>query len=427
MTWVAERQTVNQRVQIGAESTSALGTPVAASKLLSCFSWTFGINADVAQYTATGHKYASISEENTEWVDLTVAGDLDHNGVLYLLSSTMGSVAPVAHGASTTAKDWIFTPPIYGSVVPQTYTLQQGDTVRAHQTAYSIFSEFGYKGVRKGPFTVSAKGFAQAISDGITLTSSPTAVSLAPTVAKQWNIYLDSTSAALGTTQLLRVLSIDYAMSNVYGPLYVFNRSNASWTAHVDLMPKVAVKLKMEADANGMTLLNYLQTGVTYYLRVAAQGNVIDNNQTVSLGSPSAGNFTLTYKGQTTANIAYNAASSAVQTALQALSTIGAGNATVAGSAGGPYTVTFAGTLASDTTALTGNGGGLTGGTFLITQTQIYNTFTHDMAVKVGKPSAFSDDQGVFAIEWELVIVEDPAWGSGKAQTITETNLITAL
>lgn len=339
MTWTPERQTINQRVQVGAESTSALGTPVAAGKLLECFDWTFAINADIAQYTPTGHKYVSILEENTEWVDLTVGGNLDHNGVIYLLASAMGSASPVSHGASSTAKDWIFTPPTFGSVVPQTYTLQQGDSVRAHQTAYSIFSEFGYKGTRKGPFTVSAKGFAQAITDGATLTPSPTAVALAPTVAKQWNVYLDTTSSGLGTTQLTRVLSVDYSMSNIYGPLYVLNRSNASWTAHVDLMPTTTLKLKLEADANGMTFLSYLQSGTTYYLRVEAQGAQIASD------GPGA----------------------------------------------------------------------------------IYDVFQHDMAVKIGKPSAFADDQGVFAIEWELVIVEDPSWGSGKAQMFTETNLITAL
>jgi hypothetical protein len=87
---------------------------------------------------------------------------------------------------------------------------------------------------------------------------------------------------------------------------------------------------------------------------------------TVTLGSPSAGTFTLTYNGQTTSGIAYNAAASAVDTALEALSSIGAGNVTVTGNAGGPYTVTFTGPLANSPLALTGSGAGLTGGTFSV-------------------------------------------------------------
>jgi YD repeat-containing protein len=90
-----------------------------------------------------------------------------------------------------------------------------------------------------------------------------------------------------------------------------------------------------------------------------------DSVQQVSLtGSPTGGTFTLTFNGQTTAAIASNASASTVQSALQALSTIGSGNALVAPAAGGGWAVRFAGTLAGAAqAALVGNGSGLTGGT----------------------------------------------------------------
>lgn len=83
----------------------------------------------------------------------------------------------------------------------------------------------------------------------------------------------------------------------------------------------------------------------------------------VALGSPSAGTFTLTFRGNTTAPIAYNAAASAVKSALVALDDgYDASDWTVTGSAGGPYTIT------TPTGApVTGSGSGLTGGTFAIT------------------------------------------------------------
>lgn len=64
-------------------------------------------------------------------------------------------------------------------------------------------------------------------------------------------------------------------------------------------------------------------------------------------GSPTGGQFFLVFGDQATTALAYNAASSAVQSALRALTAIGSGNVTVSGSAGGPYTVTFAGSLAN--------------------------------------------------------------------------------
>lgn len=85
--------------------------------------------------------------------------------------------------------------------------------------------------------------------------------------------------------------------------------------------------------------------------------------QTVTItGSPTGGTFTLTYAGQPTTAIAYNAAAAAVQSALAALSTIGSGNVAVSGSAGGPYTVTFQGALAHTDVAAMIATGSLTGG-----------------------------------------------------------------
>ncbi|MBA2788276.1 phage major capsid protein [Mycobacterium canettii] len=57
--------------------------------------------------------------------------------------------------------------------------------------------------------------------------------------------------------------------------------------------------------------------------------------------------FTVSFRGVSTADLADTADAATVEAAIQGLSTIGAGNATVAGSAGGPYTVTFAGALAA--------------------------------------------------------------------------------
>jgi hypothetical protein len=80
-------------------------------------------------------------------------------------------------------------------------------------------------------------------------------------------------------------------------------------------------------------------------------------------GGPTGGTFTLSYNGATTAAIAYNAAAVNVQAALTALSTIGTGNAAVAGVAGGPWTVTFQGVLGSrPLPVMTGNATGLLGG-----------------------------------------------------------------
>ena len=81
-----------------------------------------------------------------------------------------------------------------------------------------------------------------------------------------------------------------------------------------------------------------------------------NERQLITLPSnPVGGNFRLTFNGATTAPIAFNASAATVQAALQALGTIGAGNALVTGSPGN-WQVQFVGTLANtNVTQITGS------------------------------------------------------------------------
>ena len=70
-----------------------------------------------------------------------------------------------------------------------------------------------------------------------------------------------------------------------------------------------------------------------------------DEVQTISkTGTVTGGNWTFTFNGATTANIAWNAAAATVQAAIEALSTVGTGNVVVTGT--GPWVLTFSEKLA---------------------------------------------------------------------------------
>lgn len=83
-------------------------------------------------------------------------------------------------------------------------------------------------------------------------------------------------------------------------------------------------------------------------------------------GAPAGGNLTITVGGQTTANIAYNATATAIQTAIAALSNVGAGNVVVIGGPlpGSPVRIRFTGIYEyTPVPVVIVNGAGLTGGT----------------------------------------------------------------
>ncbi len=78
------------------------------------------------------------------------------------------------------------------------------------------------------------------------------------------------------------------------------------------------------------------------------------------------GTLTYTYKGATTAGVAYNANAATIQTALEGLSTIGTGKVTVTGT--GPFTITLSDDLGAHQLIVLGTGS-LTGGSATIAAT----------------------------------------------------------
>lgn len=105
-----------------------------------------------------------------------------------------------------------------------------------------------------------------------------------------------------------------------------------------------------------------------------------ERQRIVISGVPTGGTYTLRFDYgagvQTTSALAYNAAPSAVQAALEALTNIGAGNVTVTGIATN-YVVEFVGSLAGiDVPELVPNWSNLTGGAPLMTSTTIVDGFS---------------------------------------------------
>lgn len=103
----------------------------------------------------------------------------------------------------------------------------------------------------------------------------------------------------------------------------------------------------------------------------------VNERKRVRSTNATGGTFTLNLDGQTTAAIAYNATASAVQLALESISTIGAGNVTCSG---GPVNSTegvlvdFVGAkAATDISALTPDGSSLAGTGAAVTADTIYH------------------------------------------------------
>ncbi|MEW4564721.1 hypothetical protein AB1K70_19430 [Bremerella sp. JC770] len=144
-----------------------------------------------------------------------------------------------------------------------------------------------------------------------------------------------------------------------------------TYVIEVEIIAEKAGQSVAAPTVTRSTISSYDQNATINTTIVAAGGNSFNETQVITLpGSPSGGTFTLTFQGQTTAAIVYNASTSAVTSALEALSNIGAGNVSVTGSAGN-WTIEFTSALAAtDQAQMTGSGANLTGGTVAISTVQ---------------------------------------------------------
>jgi hypothetical protein len=267
-----ERTSITQVTQVGVEVTP--GTGVAANKLLQALSIEPGIKADVKTFRLLGQKFATIAALGKEWVEAKISGDVAcYNHLAYLLSGVMAYAAPAQQGV-TAAYRWTLEPSQSAADTVKTYTVENGSGVRAGKFTYGTITEFGLSFDRE-KVEVAGSMIGQAYQDNIALTDAPTAIAVQPILPADLDVYLDLTSAAIGTTKLTRAFSGEFSIGNRFGPLWAINSTVDGFAATVELEPKAQLKLLVEADAQGMGPLAAMRAGDKRYIRLKAVGPLI--------------------------------------------------------------------------------------------------------------------------------------------------------
>lgn len=231
------------------------------------------------------------------------------------------------------------------------------------------------------PFLVEDFAAAQANMSLMDRYVEPAVIALAEQFETDlYNQYLNLTTTALGT------VGTDITAAVVRSAMKGLNDQKAP-TQDRFLVVSTKDQIALLGDSTLATYFAYNQTPAirkgyigplygmdTYYSQLVQLGYTA----TVSTDT-TGGTFTLTFNGQTTSALAYNATAATVQTAFLLLSSVGAGNATVTGGPGATaaYSINFTGSLAGTTLAVTGSGASLTGGTHTLTIT----TATRDLAL----------------------------------------------
>jgi hypothetical protein len=312
---MAERTSLTQIVQLGMEVQA--GTAVAATKRLTSLSIEPSAKAEPIRFRPAGSKYPTIIVPGKEWSEAAVSGYPTYTELVYALSSLLCKTTPVQQG-DTAAYLWEFDPSASDEDEVQTFTIEHGSSVRSDRFSYGLFRDLTLT-VDRSTSDLSGTMFGQLFDDNVALSAGATELALVPILPKQWDIYVDDTHAALGSTKMTRHLRFSFGVSNRFGQVWPIDSSQDSFAAHVEIEPTAELRLLAEADAQGMAYLSAMRAGTTKFVRLEAKGATIEV----------------------------------------------------------PY---------------------------------VYRC-TIDLAVKVSEPSEFSDEDGVYALEWTLPAVYDGGWG----------------
>lgn len=262
---------IAQGAQIGVESLSTPGTLVPADKLLNSISITDGVEGTNETFRPDGHKYPALTIPGKEWMTADFTGKLTYDDCVYILSSLIRSTTPAAEGS---LKRWTIAPQNAAEDIHQTYSIEKGGSVRAHNYAYGLFDSLVID-IDRDKADISGSLFAQRITDDVALTATPTAVALTPVLPRLFDVSLDLTAAALGDTKLLRAFTGRVNLGNLVGPIWPINSANPSFAGHVELEPASGITMWVEHDAAGSEFLTILRSGATRFLRLKAIGDAV--------------------------------------------------------------------------------------------------------------------------------------------------------
>lgn len=266
-----ERQTGNQVTQFGLETVA--GTAVAANKKFKSFDVTINPTGEMSSYRPQGSRLPTVVVPGQEWTGGAISGAPVYDELMYLLAMTLG--APTTTVTGVTGQQHVFTFNAEGAQNAKTFTIEKGDSVRAGKASHVLATDLAIN-LTRNEFTIDGSVIGQLYTDGVTMTASPTTFPQIPILPKQFSLFLDDTSAALGTTKYLRGFAASLSLSGLVSAIWPINDALTSFATTVDTSELDAtMELRVEADASGMALLTSLRAGSTKFLRIVSQGPVI--------------------------------------------------------------------------------------------------------------------------------------------------------
>lgn len=266
-----ERASKSQVLQIGWES--AYGTPATVNKKLLSLMLDFDAQVTRKRNFAQGYNFPSSTTKGKDWTEAGLSGAVMFDEAIVPLSMALGT-AVITTLTPATAKQWVWTVPLSGDIVPKSTTIEKGDANTAETVSGAILRELGFEWDRD-EISISGAMLAQNLDETHTLTGAAVALPQVPLDPAGIGIWLDTTSAGLGGTRMLRVFDGGVSLGSLYNGIWPLNETKPSFDGIISTVPESDTTLGIMADAAGKALLTSLKAGDRRFLRWAVKGPMI--------------------------------------------------------------------------------------------------------------------------------------------------------
>ncbi len=243
----------------------------------------FGITINRTDTSLSGSAIGQAIEDDqhmpgNEFNTLTI----DATGGTYTLSFDGQTTGNIAYNASESvllaALEALSTVPVGALRVEETsslvYTIEFGGSLgETDQTLTSNASNLT-GGASTATVVETAAG------------SSISSIGLTPILPTQVCVYaFDSAQTDINTAtnettayQLTGIMELEWSVGSRYTPRWTLDCTDSSYSGMVEVEPTMQLRIRMEADAEGMDLLTDLRAGSTKYFRIRCHGDAIDDD-----------------------------------------------------------------------------------------------------------------------------------------------------
>lgn len=251
------------------------GVPVVnAMKSYQALRVMYGYESAGTSHKGSGFRANTARVTTNEWGAHSVESPQCFNAMLPVLASVLG--LPVSTPGILSAAH-VFLLKGKGKRTPVTFTGMWGDEDFAAQLAYLVFNNLGV-GVQRSDLTLSTSAISRIPDDSVAMpTVGIVEVPAVPIPSRGYDMFIDDTWAALGTTKYLSNYDFQVTVGETWGQDTPINSAFQSFmrlveNESVDYTASMQVGLEPEmAD-----LFTTFRDGVLKYFRIASTGPEIE-------------------------------------------------------------------------------------------------------------------------------------------------------